>query len=183
MEEVWKICPNTNDKYEVSDLGRVRRVKGLVRTDFKGGFREVGGNTLSQKTKTNGYKEVNLYYETNTSKMMYVHRLVAMTFIAAIPPNHVINHKYGDKTNNKVENLEIVTYSENMMHSSRVLGNKAPIFKGIESSLAKVTDEDVLEIRRLRSEGVFYKDISAKFNISIGNIGNICRGDTWKHLL
>lgn len=181
MEEVaiWKLCPATNDKYEVSNKGEVRRIVGEVRNNVDGGMRKVGGNTLRPKTKSNGYLEVNLYIETQQSKMMYVHRLVIMAFVGEIPLGYEVNHKDGNKANNHLSNLEMVTPSENRIHSTHVLGNKPPVFRGENHGNSKLTQKDVDEIRLLRGTGMFYKDIAAKFNVSITNIGHICRNENW----
>lgn len=54
----------------------------------------------------------------------FVHRLVWRHFNGAIPPGLTINHKDGNKQNNHPMNLELATYSDQMKHSYRVLGNK-----------------------------------------------------------
>jgi HNH endonuclease len=55
---------------------------------------------------------------------VYTHRLVAAAFLSKRLDQDQINHKNGDKHDNRAENLEWATQSENMLHSTHVLGNK-----------------------------------------------------------
>jgi hypothetical protein len=179
--EIWKLIPSSNGVYEVSSLGNVRRVEGKVKNTTKS-FRKVGGKLLSQKTKKNGYKEVSLYYLPQVSKMKYVHRLVAETFIGIIPELYEVNHKDGNKNNNTVDNLEIITPSENRIHSHNVLGNKIKTRQGIEHGMAKTTEAQVLEIRKIHSDGITPTNIALKFNKPFSSICKIIYRKTWKHL-
>jgi hypothetical protein len=54
--------------------------------------------------------------------------------------------------------------------------------RGEGASNAKLTEENVREIRRLFSEGLRYPAIAKMFNVSNDNIGYICRGQTWRHV-
>lgn len=59
------------------------------------------------------------YTSPTGTKNKYVHRLVAEIFIGQIPEGYCVNHKDGNKKNNRLENLEIVTFSENIRHAVR----------------------------------------------------------------
>lgn len=181
--EQWKIIRGTNDLYEASDFGNVRRVRGLITNSPTGSQREVGGKVLSQKTKKNGYKEVNLYIEPQAGKMQYVHRLVATTWIGEIPEGYEVNHLDGDKSNNAQSNLEITSPSENRKHSFHVLGNKAPVMIGEEHPRTKLTEADVAFIRANYVKGDTNAELYDKFKnkISLSSFRKICYGETWKH--
>lgn len=181
--EIYKIIPHTNSRYEISNLCNIRRVKSRVKNRKDGSTRAVGGKILSQKTKKNGYKEVALYIDNQKSSMKYVHRLMYITFISEIPPLHEINHIDGNKANNLINNLELVTPSENRLHSYYQLGNKTPSFKGEEHHKSKVTDNDVREIRRLYKAGIDTKEIHKKYKqLSLSSLRKICYRSTWKHI-
>lgn len=113
MEE-WKAVKGYEGFYEVSSLGRVR---SLPR-------RSTSGRVLKQYVSShNGYCYVNLSKH-NKSGSARVHCLVMAAFDPVdkkpgFDPEHTINHIDGDKTNNRLENLEWCTQSENQKHAYR----------------------------------------------------------------
>lgn len=104
MKEIWKDVKGYEELYQVSNLGRVKRVE----TD----------RILKVRVKRHGYLGVVLY-NNSEPKHYIIHRLVAEAFI----PNHEnkpqVNHIDEDKTNNTVANLEWVTAKENANHGTR----------------------------------------------------------------
>lgn len=102
MNEIWKQVKDYPD-YEVSNLGRVRRT-----------WRKKEW-LMSIQPHFMGYRIIKLTRNKNR-KNFFVHRLVAMTFIEDFDKYPVVNHKDLDKTNNTLQNLELVTYSENTQH-------------------------------------------------------------------
>lgn len=88
----------------------------------QGYVKNISTNKNIKSFKTNsGYLQVSL---TSGHKKFYIHRLVATYFIENPINYKCVNHKDGNKTNNKIDNLEWCSYSYNRKHSSRVLGNK-----------------------------------------------------------
>ncbi len=107
MEE-WKEVPNTNGDYQVSTLGRVKSRKW---GDWK---------ILNPHTENNGYKGLKIRFKgSEKRKTVLVHWLVADAFLEKPDGKYEINHIDGDKTNNRVENLEYVTSSGNTEHAVR----------------------------------------------------------------
>lgn len=88
-----------------------------------------------------------------------VHRFVYEFFNGQIPEGLVVNHKDGDKTNNRVSNLEAVTQYENCLH-----GNGT-----------KLTIEDV---RKIRASNKKQKYLAQEFGVSASTISDIKRGKT-----
>jgi len=77
---------------------------------------------LKLRIHVSGYIYAGFYIDTPTGKKRIwrrIHRIVAEHFIGEIPPNMVINHKNFDKSCNHVDNLEIVTSSQNRFHYLR----------------------------------------------------------------
>lgn len=102
--EIWKDIENYSGYYQISSYGRVRNVKT--------------GNILTGDINNIGYKRVCLY--TPVKKRFFVHRLVAYHFCEGYQDNLVVNHKDGNKQNNKADNLEWVTRSQNDLHAYKL---------------------------------------------------------------
>lgn len=115
MEEVWKDIPGYEGYYQVSSLGRVKRLPRHKATDK----RKTHNNIRNPRVADNGYLRVNLSKD-NVTKWYSIHRLVAITFIPN--PNNlpIINHKDENKQNNRVENIEWCTYSYNNNYGTAI---------------------------------------------------------------
>lgn len=81
----------------------------------------LSGKYLKPTVRQDGYCQVGLYYIPNKQRKEYIHVLVAKTFMKGwnFPPMQV-NHIDGDKTNNRLENLEIISPSENIKHGFKL---------------------------------------------------------------
>lgn len=116
MEEIWKDVAGYEGLYQVSNMGRV---KSLARTRNMnlpwGGIAPVN-ERIRKFGKSLGYQNITLS-KNGVNERIRVHKLVAMTFIPNPRGCTQINHKNGDKHDNRVENLEWVTPSENQRHA------------------------------------------------------------------
>ena len=101
--EIWKPISAFEGRYEVSDLGRVRGPSGRV---------------LKPGKTNSGYLIVHLMRQ-GKRHARTVHRLVAAVFCEGYEPGLHVNHKDHERLNNTATNLEWVTRSQNMLHSSR----------------------------------------------------------------
>lgn len=116
MKEVWKTSIR-NPNYQVSNLGQVRSVDRYV-TDSLGRTRKYSGKLLKPSKDENGYLLIGVC-DSGHTKRVFVHRLVAETFLENSDNKPTVNHIDGNKTNNSVSNLEWATYKENRDHAVR----------------------------------------------------------------
>ena len=119
MEE-WKIVPleELQERYEVSTLGRIRRVARI--SYWKDGRkRRLPEKILTPHRHPKGYMNINLALN-DCSHTYKLHRLVAITFIENPGNLPEVNHKDEDKANNCVENLEWCTHKYNSNYGTRL---------------------------------------------------------------
>lgn len=179
-EEIWKDIKGYEDKYQVSNLGRIKSLK-----DNKGKSREI---FLKFANNKQGYPFVNLYKD-NKVKLYRVHRLVAEAFIPNPENLPQVNHINGKKTDNRVDNLEWCTQKENIgkawkfgLCKSNLIGNVNKRKKVAQIDL----QNNVIKIWNSVTEA------SKTLNINATSIAKCARGEKhynivsgfkWKYLL
>lgn len=119
VTEKWLPIRGYEGLYEVSDKGNVRSIDRKV-ICRNGTIKLIKGKIRKICQYPNGYCFVTVS-KGSIIKGKLVHRLVMEAFKESSELE--VNHKDGDKMNNKLENLEYVTHSENQEHSYRVLNN------------------------------------------------------------
>lgn len=168
--ERWLPARSFEGQYEVSDKGRVRslnynKTRGLIKFISKN-INKGGYHVVALRKKGKGY-------------LPTVHKLVMGAFVGSRPEEMEVNHIDGNKLNNRLENLEYVTRSENCKHSF-VMGLQCN--KGVRHSQARLNDEKVIEIRKLCGDGLTRKEVAEMFGVTAGQITNIMCGRGWKHV-
>jgi hypothetical protein len=162
----WKEIPGIIG-YFVSPRGEIGRQ--IDSTTYK---------ILKPKRTPAGYQEYNVMTVDGKRITKTMHSLIALTFIGPRPKNYVINHKNGIKTDNRVENIEYVTRSENVLHAYRIGLMKA--MKGEQAVNSKLTEDIVKIIKECKSVSV--KKLAGIFNVDANTIRGIKAGTSWKHV-
>ena len=169
--EIWKdiiiekngVVFDFTGLYQVSNLGRVRSLN----------YNKTGEIKVLKLGKSRGYLVVQLN-KNGKGKMFYIHRLVGFAFIPNDDPiNKIqINHINEDKTDNRVENLEWCTPSENTNHGTR---NERAAEKTAKKNINGKLSKKVVCIET----GAVYlstKDVQRKLGLLRQNISACCRG-------
>ncbi len=155
MNKEWREI--LNGRYSVSNDGEVysRKINGLLKPH------------LNHK----GYPKVALRCD-EKRKAWFVHRLVMNTFVGEIPTGYVVNHKNGNKQDNRLINLEYVTLAENAHHAMFVL-------KTVHSRL---NIPQVRVIKYLLAQNLKQQTIANIFNVDCSSINGIAKGRDWKSI-
>jgi hypothetical protein len=163
MTEIWKIVSGF-DKYKISNKGDIYSNRGFL---------------LKPDTGKLGYQRITLT-KNSVSKKFLLHRLVALHFIPNPENKPQVNHINGIKSDNRVENLEWCTRSENEIHAHKIgLKNH----KGEKHPSNKLNYNQILEIRSSYSSGLYkQKELALKYNVCFQNISRIILGKSWKQL-
>lgn len=115
----WRDIPGVPN-YQASNTGLIRSVDTVV-IRRNGVPHTVRGKVLSDKPTTHGYVVVNIRRVSTK-----VHRLVCLVFLGPPSPGQIdVNHKDGDRGNNRLENLEWATRSRNVLHAIQELGSQS----------------------------------------------------------
>lgn len=115
MVEIWKDIPEYEGIYEASTLGRIRTCEGKVTFSNRHGIRYWKQRVLKPKTYESGYRVT--LWKNKQPKDILVHRLVATTFLENLLDSEMtVNHKNGNRFDNRIENLEWLSRADNIRH-------------------------------------------------------------------
>lgn len=176
MEERWKDIVGFENTYQVSNLGTV---KSLKRKSWNGKtWHIIQERYLKQTKASHKYFTVSLS-KNGQKKSFLVHNLVASAFIDNPENKKTVNHIDGNKTNNQIENLEWATQSENNYHAYQTgLAKSSPVY-GEKHWGCKLTDYQVLLIRKQRKENNHsLRTLARQFNVSHQTISRIISNKT-----
>lgn len=165
--KTWRVVPSCPD-YEVSGDGVVRRCEPGRSTRV--------GKVIKASPDASGYLRVCLRVNGRPRKRG-VHQMVAEAFIGPCPKGMTINHKNCKKTDNRASNLEYCTRAENLKHAHA----NGVYPRGEDTHTAKLTDERVLQIKRLLPTHNNC-ELGRRFGVSDVAIRKIRLGKTWKHV-
>jgi hypothetical protein len=190
IDEVWRSIPAHPD-YEVSNMGRVRRITDVTHAMPNGGTttRALAGRLLKigrfqRRGDALPYARVTIQVrDQRVGKSLSVHRLVAEAFIPNPDNKPCVNHINSDVSDARAVNLEWCTHKENTLHSY-LAGRSAPPHpgSGVNNRSAKLSDEDVRKIREMSAQGFSNAKVAKAFGIDRSGVSRIRCGLQWKHV-
>lgn len=166
--EIWRDIVGYEGLYKISSCGRVKS------------FHNKSEKILAVHINKFNYSRI-LLSKNGNSKTYLVHRLVAIAFIPNPDNKPEVNHKNGNKSDNRVENLEWVTCSENTRHA--FVTGLAKALRGTNNGATKLTSEQIAKIRAsciIGSKENGIRSLSKKFNVSEHTIYRIVHFETFK---
>lgn len=182
--EIWKDIKGFEGYYEVSNKGNVKRKEGTSHLKIK---------KLKMILDKDGYHRVNLKVKQKAFTKI-VHRLVCEVFIPNPENKSQVNHINGIKGDNRLENLEWCTLSENRQHAYDTGLQNGYSRRGCKNNFNKLSKEDVLNIRneysgdargfssKNISKMVTQNDLAKKYNVTRSCISHILNNKSWEWL-
>ena len=167
VNEVWKDIPEYEGVYQVSNLGRVKSLNYN---------REGIERVLKPSPNNYGHYQVNLY-RGGARKMNSVHRLVMLAFIGE--SDLEVNHINGIKTDNRLENLEYCTHTENTQRAYST--GLIIITRGENHHKSKLTEAQARQIK-YEHRGLTQQTIAEIYGISRSLVSHIQLGRRWNEV-
>ena len=167
--EQWKDIKGYEGRYQVSNLGRVKRLANGK------GFNSKELIKSTNRLSADGYVIITL---PNGERPL--HRLVAETFLLNPENKETVNHLDGIKLNNRLDNFEWATRKEQLDHAYK-LGLKESL-KGENNPASKLSNKQVQWVRdnyKGYDKELGATAIANKFNVSTATIYNILKGITY----
>lgn len=168
MSERWKRIPRWT-KYEVSDLGRIRRGSRILKpVPVQSGYGNYKVHRISLSDRKRRW-DIGVAY------------LVLLVFEGAPQRGQIVRHYDDDQSNNKRTNLSWGTHKQNGEDRSRNGLTKV----GISNGNSTLTEEEVRQIRALyqrRSKRFGLVPLSKRFKVCPSTIGNIINRRIWRHI-
>lgn len=172
MEGDWRTVAGYEGLYEVSRFGEVR---SLPRQTPQAGIR--GGKVLKQITNNYGYPVVNLCREGHP-KMFLVHRLVLEAFAGPCPDGQEALHGQEGRADASLSNLRWGTHAQNLGLDRQRDGTTG---RGEHCGLAKLTWEQVRQIRERVANGERQVEVARDYDIHPSNVSYIVSRKSWAY--
>lgn len=183
MEEEWRDIPGYEGRYQASNMGQVRSLSGMISRVCACGCGAVSsvvhhGRVLKHQYRGGKIKPYAVVDMDKTSRP--VHHLVLLAFVGPRPEKAQGCHRNDNQLDNRLENLYWGSWHENRADAER--NGVLKVNRGTKHGMARLTDEQVLEMRRLRATGMTCEEIGKRFGVGVEHAHAVVTGRTWKHL-
>ncbi len=170
--EEWRDVPGLEGRYEVSSNGGLRSLdRVIVYTDGRRGL--FKGRTLALARGAGGYLGIAV-----KGRRYLVHRLVASAFLPPVAGKTSVNHRNGDKRDNRLVNLEWCSLAENNRHARDTGLQKQ---HGESNNLTRYAEQLVSAVRRVHDRyAPTYRELALLFDMSEMQAADIVKGRTRK---
>jgi len=183
-KEIWQDIKGYEGYYQISNKGRLKVLGAYIKNlgNFANGYLKKV-NIKEIAVDRNGYCITKLCRD-GKCRPRKIHRLVAQAFLPNPKNLPQVNHIDGNKENNSVENLEWISARDNIIHAWETGLKNNDHLKGSNSPHAKLTEEQVIEIRRLYDNKIRrYSELLKDYPMcSADMLKNIIKRRTWKHI-
>jgi hypothetical protein len=174
MSHEWRLVLSLNSRYEIDNFGNIRN--------------SATKKILKVHLNRHGYLVCQVRQEVNRYKNIQIHCLVAECFVGDKPVGKIVNHIDGVKTNNAPENLEYVTYSENINHAYKNgLRGRPTCFPYIKQTgkhpQAKIDEDMAKRIKILKLETNWgARKIAKALDLPRSLVAHVIGGRSWKNV-
>lgn len=181
MEEAWRDIPGWEGLYQASSQGRIRSVTRTVVALRHGRMAKATYTgkimALTPRGVRGKYLGVNLS-RGDVKRSYMVHRLICHTFHGDPLPGQEAAHNDGNSFNNQAKNLRWATVYENAADKARHGTQR----RGVDASKAKLTEQQVCEIRRRKVSGERARTLAEAFGINPQTVHDIVARRSWAHV-
>ena len=146
--EAWRPIPGFSN-YMASTFGRIKHVS-------------PGRKPQDCRSTRYGYQRVTLSDDAGRHRCPHVHSLVALAFLGPLPAGQNVNHKDGNKQNNRPENLEYVTVAENCRHAWRTGLSRSQS----GSRKSRLSPELLAQVTALRASGLSGLEVARRLGVT-----------------
>ena len=165
MTSTFKVIPDTEGMYSVSECGNIRN--------------NATGFILKPFMTDRGYLQVSIQFTSRKERItVNVHKLVARAFIENPNGHPVVNHKDGVKTNNAADNLEWTTHLDNNLHAVKM----GLIKSGEDSYLHILQESEVHEIIEKLLKGSRNIELAREYKVAHNTIDDIRCNRSWRFI-
>lgn len=130
LQEIWKDIPNYEGYYKISNYGRIQSLDLTYAAPRGIGWTTKRGRIRKLHQLPNGYW-FTILYKNGQHKQLYIHRLIALTFLTKPDGCNYLRHKDGNKQNNCVENLEWINPADFAIPETKINSLFNEIWKDI----------------------------------------------------